>query len=75
MRIFSRIESGSRTPSVKALRKLAPKLGVSVEWLETGNEGAAQELARLVIEHNGRPLPKEARRLARRVLERATDPR
>lgn len=33
---ISRIESGARTPSVRALRKLAPKLGVSVEWLETG---------------------------------------
>jgi transcriptional regulator with XRE-family HTH domain len=34
----SRIEAGTRTPSVKALRKLAPKLGVSVQWLETGEE-------------------------------------
>jgi transcriptional regulator with XRE-family HTH domain len=35
---ISRIEAGTRNPSVKALRKLAPKLGVSVEWLETGEE-------------------------------------
>lgn len=35
---ISRIEAGARTPSVKALRKLARKLGVSVEYLETGNE-------------------------------------
>src|SRR5205809_6299 len=35
---ISRIESGTRNPSVRALRKLAPKLGVSVEWLETGEE-------------------------------------
>ncbi len=35
---ISRIESGDRTPSVKTLRKIAPKLGVSVEWLETGQE-------------------------------------
>ena len=34
----SRIEAGTRNPSVKALRKLAPRLGVSVEWLETGVE-------------------------------------
>jgi transcriptional regulator with XRE-family HTH domain len=33
---ISRIEAGARNPSVKALRKLAVKLGVSVEYLETG---------------------------------------
>jgi transcriptional regulator with XRE-family HTH domain len=33
---ISRIEAGSRTPSVKALRVLARKLGVTVEQLETG---------------------------------------
>ena len=33
---ISRIEAGARTPSVKALRKLSQKLGVSVEYLETG---------------------------------------
>src|SRR5258707_3195934 len=32
---ISRIEAGARTPSVKALRKLSQKLGVSVEYLET----------------------------------------
>jgi transcriptional regulator with XRE-family HTH domain len=35
---ISRIEAGARTPSVKALRKLAQKLNVSVEYLETGRE-------------------------------------
>src|SRR5215213_1261353 len=35
---ISRIEAGARTPSVKALRKLSQKLGVSVEYLETGRE-------------------------------------
>jgi transcriptional regulator with XRE-family HTH domain len=35
---ISRIEAGARTPSVKALRKLAEKLAVSVEYLETGRE-------------------------------------
>src|SRR4029450_5341179 len=35
---ISRIEPGARTPSVKALRKLAQKLGVSVEYLETGRD-------------------------------------
>jgi tetratricopeptide (TPR) repeat protein len=37
----SRIESGQRQPSVKALRVLAEKLGVSAEYLETGREPAA----------------------------------
>jgi len=35
---ISRIEAGARTPSVKALRKLAQKLGVAVEYLETGRD-------------------------------------
>lgn len=34
----SRIESGTRQPSVKALRQLAGKLAVSAEYLETGRE-------------------------------------
>ena len=43
----SRIEGGARQPSVKALRKLARKLGVSAEYLETGSdltEAAQREL-------------------------------
>jgi transcriptional regulator with XRE-family HTH domain len=35
---ISRIEAGARTPSVKALRMLAQKLQVSVEYLETGRD-------------------------------------
>src|SRR6059058_1784082 len=35
---ISRIEAGARTPSIKALRKLAQKLWVSVEYLETGRD-------------------------------------
>jgi len=35
---ISRIEAGARTPSVKALRKLSQKLGVSVEYLATGRD-------------------------------------
>jgi tetratricopeptide (TPR) repeat protein len=35
---ISRIEAGARTPSVKALRMLARKLGVGVEYLETGRD-------------------------------------
>jgi transcriptional regulator with XRE-family HTH domain len=44
---ISRIEAGTRQPSVKALRKLAGKLGVSADYLETGSEldpAAAREL-------------------------------
>jgi transcriptional regulator with XRE-family HTH domain len=33
---ISRIEAGTRQPSVKALRRLAAKLGVSADYLETG---------------------------------------
>jgi transcriptional regulator with XRE-family HTH domain len=40
---ISRIESGSRQPSVKAIRKLARKLDVSPVYLETGSELAAHE--------------------------------
>ncbi len=68
---ISRIEAGVRTPSVKVLRKLAPKLGVSVSWLETGEDDPAEELARIVLESNG-SFDGRAHALARRVLsERA----
>lgn len=33
---ISRIEAGARTPSVKVLRQIAGKLGITVEHLETG---------------------------------------
>jgi len=33
---ISRLEAGKRTPSVKALRKLAERLGVTADYLETG---------------------------------------
>jgi transcriptional regulator with XRE-family HTH domain len=35
---ISRIEAGARRPSVKALRMLARKLGVSAQYLETGSQ-------------------------------------
>jgi len=35
---ISRIEAGARRPSVKALRMLAEKLGVTAEYLETGSQ-------------------------------------
>ena len=40
---ISRIEAGTRQPSVKALRKLAGKLRVSPEYLETGVDLAPRE--------------------------------
>jgi len=40
---ISRIEAGARRPSVKALRMLASKLGVTAEYLETGSEIGAAE--------------------------------
>ena len=44
---ISRIEAGARTPSVKALRRLAKKLGVTPEYLETGSELGGAELREL----------------------------
>jgi transcriptional regulator with XRE-family HTH domain len=35
---ISRIEAGTRQPSVKALRRIAAKLGVSADYLETGSD-------------------------------------
>lgn len=67
---ISRLEANARTPSVKALRKLAAKLDVSVHWLETGEEDPAEQLAQLVLEHQRRPLPRRAVTLARAVLQR-----
>jgi transcriptional regulator with XRE-family HTH domain len=44
---ISRIEAGARRPSVKALRMLAQKLGVTAEYLETGSEIGAAEAREL----------------------------
>jgi transcriptional regulator with XRE-family HTH domain len=55
---ISRLEANARTPSIKALRKLATKLDVSVHWLETGEQDPAEQLAQLVLEHQRRPLPR-----------------
>jgi transcriptional regulator with XRE-family HTH domain len=35
---ISRIESGARQPSLKAIRAIAAKLGVTPEYLETGED-------------------------------------
>lgn len=65
---ISRLEGNARQPSIKALRKLAPKLGASPCWLETGEDDPAETLARIVLEHPARALPRHAQRLARAVL-------
>ena len=46
---ISRIEAGARRPSVKALRMLVRKLGVSADYLETGSEIRDVELRELRI--------------------------
>lgn len=46
---ISRIEAGARRPSIKALRMLARKLGVSAEYLETGSEISATERRELQL--------------------------
>jgi transcriptional regulator with XRE-family HTH domain len=71
---ISRLEADGRRPSVRALRKLAPRLDVSVHWLETGEPDPAQQLAHLVLEHRGKPLPATAAKLARRLLGDAAAP-
>src|SRR5712692_6035185 len=40
---ISRIEAGTRQPSVKALRRLASKLGVTADFLETGSQLGPEE--------------------------------
>src|SRR5215467_248708 len=64
---ISRIEAGARRPSVKALRKLARKLGVSAEYLETGSplsDSEVRELrlvdAELSLRLDGDPVAAEA---------------
>src|SRR3954462_2849429 len=50
---ISRIEVGTRQPSVKALRRLAAKLGVTADYLETGSaldDDSARELRLSVLE-------------------------
>jgi tetratricopeptide (TPR) repeat protein len=46
---ISRIEAGTRQPSVKALRRLAAKLSVSPEYLETGSDLDAAEARELKL--------------------------
>jgi transcriptional regulator with XRE-family HTH domain len=72
---ISRIEAGARTPSVKALRQLASKLGVTVEHLETGKRTPVEQGVELAGLDFGSLTAKELRAVesaadegARRVL-------
>jgi ribosome-binding protein aMBF1 (putative translation factor) len=47
---ISRVEAGARNPSEKALRALAPTLGVTPLYLETGSDDG-------ICPHCGRPKP------------------
>ncbi len=69
---ISRLEGNTRRPSIRALRSIAPALGVSVHWLETGERDPAEQLAQLVLAHHGTRLPARAATLARRVLQTPT---
>ncbi len=53
---ISRLETNARRPSIRALRQLAPKLDLSVHWLETGEADPAEQLAQIVLEHRGPPI-------------------
>jgi transcriptional regulator with XRE-family HTH domain len=74
---ISRIEAGTRQPSVKALRVLARKLRVSPEYLETGSELRDvdnRELrladAELALRLGGEPI--EVETLLRKLLDEST---
>jgi transcriptional regulator with XRE-family HTH domain len=77
---ISRIEAGVRTPSVKALRLIAGKLGVTVEHLETGEPTSVErgvadaglEFASLTAKEL-RAIEAEAGRAAREGAQRAAE--
>ena len=65
---ISLVERNMRNPSAKALRAIAPVLGVSQHWLETGETAPAEELAQLVLSHPANVLSPRSRALARHIL-------
>ena len=74
---ISRIEAGTRQPSVKALRMLARKLGVSADYLETGSEVGQKEqleirLANAELELRLAQDSAAAERELRAILDEAT---
>jgi transcriptional regulator with XRE-family HTH domain len=71
---ISMIENGSRAPTLRSLERLAPRLGVSPVYLQTGRDPAALEEVRKLV---GRAL-ESAGELAgmlptRRLRERAAE--
>jgi transcriptional regulator with XRE-family HTH domain len=71
---ISRIEAGARRPSVKALRMLARKLGVSADYLETGSElretdERELQIADAELELRLTQVPEEAEAKLERLLE------
>jgi transcriptional regulator with XRE-family HTH domain len=77
---ISRIEAGARTPSVKAMRLLAQKLGVTVEQLETGERTPLEQGVALAGLDYEMLTPKELRKVqdatddgAREAARRATE--
>jgi transcriptional regulator with XRE-family HTH domain len=79
---ISRIEAGSRNPSVKALRMLAEKLGVPEEYLEYGErpvdnsyvESELRRLQRLFAGAGAEAQPREAQRIVDDLIEYMNDP-
>jgi transcriptional regulator with XRE-family HTH domain len=70
---ISRIEAGARTPSVKALRQLASKLGVTVEHLETGKRTPVERGVELAGLDFGSLTAKELRAVQAAADEAAGD--
>jgi len=70
---ISRIEAGARTPSMKALRMLARKLGVTPEYLETGSELDSSDLRELRLAEQELQLRLEGAADAEEVRELLAD--
>ncbi len=70
---ISRIEADARTPSVKALRQLATKLGVTVEHLETGKRTPVEQGVELAGLDFGSLRAKELRAVQAAADEGARD--
>src|SRR5207247_6031356 len=66
---ISRIEAGQRRPSVKAIRTLARKLGVSAQYLETGSMTTNEEEREMRLDVAELPL-----RLGREMAGREEPP-
>lgn len=67
----SRIEASTRVASVSAPRTIVAALESSLNWLESENDDA-EHLAKLVLKHHGRQLPRIAQQLAKSILNRTS---